>query len=40
MTNIEILELDEMIKLGIHDFSIRDNLGIQILVWTYPNLKI
>ncbi len=29
MTYIEIVDLDEFIKLGIQNFSIRDHLGIQ-----------
>ncbi len=29
MTYIEIVDLDELIKLGIQNFSIRDHLGFQ-----------
>jgi hypothetical protein len=40
MTYIPIVDLDELSKLGIHNFSIRDHLGFRKLDWTYPNLKI
>jgi hypothetical protein len=35
-----LVDLDELIKVGIHDFSSWDHLDFQKLVWCCQNLKI
>ena len=40
MTYVSNVELDELIKLGIHDFSNGGNLGFLKLVSRCQNLKI
>ena len=40
MVYIRIVDIDDMNKLGIQNFSILDNLGFQKLVCRRRNLKI
>ena len=40
MVYIRIVDIDDMNKLGIQNFSILDNLGFRKLVCRHRNLKI
>ena len=40
MAYIRIVDIDDMNKLGIQNFSILDNLGFRKLVCKHRNLKI